>query len=438
MTTLIEGGTVITMGAENRVISPGGVVIEGTDVIKVGPLEKLRSEYSSAEVLDARKKIIIPSLVNIHHHLYSTFARGFAPPGEPARNFTQILENLWWKLDRALFREAIYLSAAVPLMESLRHGVTAVIDHHESQSYQIGSLDEIKRAVEEAGMRAVLCLGASDRFDRGERGVVENERMLRKESENVMGMVGLHASFTVNDDTLKRSVQLAEEFNTGIHVHCAEDGSDQEKTRRMYSKEVVERFRDAGVLGEKSLLIHCIHISDREMEMIRESGTSVAHNPESNMNNAVGYSPVLRMYNSGIDVGIGTDGMSSDMLSQARCAFLIARHQERDPTVGFSEIPAMLLENNPRILNKITGWDYGEISEGGRADIAILDYSPATPLTADNLYGHLLFGMVSSFVDTTISGGRIVMRHGKITVFDEEEIYAASRETAEKVWERIK
>ncbi|NLB35187.1 MAG: putative aminohydrolase SsnA [Elusimicrobia bacterium] len=437
MITLIEGGTVITMGRDNKIFSPGGVVMEGENIIDVGPLEEVRSMYPDAEVIDAKGKVIMPSFVNVHHHFYSTLSRGFAPPGEPASNFVEILESLWFKLDKALFREAIYLSAVIPLIESMRYGVTAIIDHHESQSYQIGSLDEIKRAVEEAGMKAVLCLGTSDRYGRGERGIEENERFLRKESSNVKAMVGLHASMTVNDDTLKKSVALAEEFNTGIHVHAAEDLADQVETRKAYSKDVIERFRDAGALGEKSLLVHCIHISDAEMEMIKSTGTNVVHNPESNMNNAVGYAPVLKMFSSGIDVGIGTDGMSSNMLAQMRCAFLLARNQHADPRVAFGEMPTMLLKKNPKILNKITGWELGELAEGTSADIAIINYDPPTPMTTDNLYGHILFGMVSSSVDTTISGGKVIMKNQKILGFDEELIYEEARKAAVKVWERI-
>jgi len=439
MTTLIEGGTVVTLGGSNKIIYPGGVVIEGQNVIDVGLLEELKIKYSSADVLDAKGKIIMPALVNTHHHLYSTFARGLNVPGKPPKTFTEILESLWWKLDRALFREAIYFSSIIPLIECARHGVTAVIDHHESQSYQIGSLDEIKRAVEKMGMRAVLCLGTSDRYGNGERGIEENERFLRKETSNVKGMVGLHASFTVEQETLEKSVRLAQDFNVGIHVHCAEDGSDQTVTRERYGKNsVVERFRDAGALSEKSILVHCIHISDEEMNMIADSGSSVVHNPESNMNNAVGYSKILDMYSGGIDVGIGTDGMSSDVMGQMRSAFLLARHCYKDPTVGFMEVPEMLLKVNPKILNKVTGWDLGEISKGSAADIITVDYNPATPLDENNLFGHLLFGIVNSPVDTTICNGRTIMRHKKITCLDEAEIYVRAREIARKVWERIK
>ncbi len=438
MTVLIEGGTVVTMGRRGRVINPGSVVIEGKNIKEIGETDELKLKYKQADIIYARRKVIMPSFINAHHHLYSTFARGLTVPGPAPKNFSEILEKLWWKLDKALFGEAIYYSSLVPLMECIRHGVTHIVDHHESQSYQIGSLDEISRAVEETGIMAVLCLGASDRYGKGVRGLEENERFLRKKKDCIKGMVGLHASFTVSEKTLKRSAEIAEDFKCGIHVHCCEALEDGKKTREKYSKGVVERFRDAGILNEKTLLIHGVHLSGEEMNIIKESGASVIHNPESNMNNAVGYAKVLDMMHKGIRVGLGTDGMSSDMLSQMRAAFLLARNEYKDPNAAFTQAPEMLLSNNPKILRDITGWDAGEIAPGNSADIAIIDYDPATPLNENNFMGHLLFGMIFSDVDTTICGGKTVMRHKKILTVNESEILEKCREISEKVWENIK
>ncbi|MEA3506378.1 MAG: putative aminohydrolase SsnA [Elusimicrobiota bacterium] len=441
MGILIEGGIVVTLDKTNRVINPGAVYIEDNNVKEIGPLKELKQKYSDADVLDASNRVVMPSFINTHHHFYSTFARGLNIPGEAPKDFGEILENMWWKLDDALLAESIYYSSLIPLMESVRNGVTGVIDHHESQSYQLGSLDEIAKAVEEVGIKASLCLGISDRFGKGREGLDESRRFLEKisksPSENINGMVGLHASFTVGEDSLNESVMIADEFNTGIHVHCAEDISDQEITRKKYGKSVVERFKDAGVLNSKSLLVHCIHIDNDEIKMIKESGASVVHNPESNMNNAVGYAKVLDLYSKGIDVGIGTDGMASSMLGQMRCAFFQTRNEHRDPTVGFMETPDMLLGNNPKILKKVAGWDMGTIQEGQSANIATIDYNPVTPLNGDNFLGHLLFGMSAPVVDSTICSGKLIMRHKKILTVDEVKIYEQARAAARKVWDRI-
>ncbi|MFW6134074.1 MAG: putative aminohydrolase SsnA [Elusimicrobiota bacterium] len=437
MTILIEGGTVVTLGKENRIIYPGGVVVEGSNVIDIGPVEEMKIKYSSAESLDAREKIIMPSFINCHHRLYSTFARGLDIPGRLPNSFSEVLEALWWKLDRVLFQEAIYYSSLIPLMECARAGVTAIINHHESQSYQIGSLDEIKKAVDEMKMKAVLCLGSSDRFGKGERGIEENERFLRKDYTNVKGMVGLHASFTVGDETLNKSVKLADEFNVGINVNCAEDTGDQNKTKEKFSKSVVQRFQDAGVLGEKCILNHCVHLDENEMNMIRQNNCSVIHNPESNMCNAVGYSKIMDMISKGVNAGLGTDGISSDMLSQLRSAFLLARHEYKDTNIGLKEISDIFLNGNKKILNKVTGWNVGSISPGCTADIITIDYDAPTPLNNENFLNHLLFGIVYAPVDTTICSGNIVMRHKKITCIEEEEIYVRARKIAQKVWDRI-
>jgi putative selenium metabolism protein SsnA len=362
-------------------------------------------------------------------------------PGEPAKNFVEILEKLWWKLDNVLTKEDIYYSSLIPLIECVRNGTTTIIDHHESQSFQKGSLDEIARAVETVGIRASLCLGTSDRYGRGREGLEENERFLSllqsRPSQLVNGMIGLHAAFTVNDDTLDESVNLAKKFGVGIHVHCAEDQADQEENLKRYNMRVIERLNSHGALGEKSIAVHCVHIDEKEMDILKTTGTNVVHNPESNMNNAVGCADVLEMMKRGIEVGLGTDGMSSDMLAQMRCAYLIHRHVRRDPRVAFLEAPAMLLNNNPKIVRRVTGWRVGEIAEGALADVILIDYLPPTPLDENNFLGHLIFGLVDATVDTTICNGKILMRDKKLVGLDEGSITQKSTQLASELWKRF-
>ena len=361
MLTLLCNGIVIT---PNKVIENGGVLFEDGIIKDVGNTDEVRAKvFRTSEdkiqlkIIDAKKKIILPGFINTHHHLYSTFARGMYIPSTPAKNFVEILEKLWWKLDRVLTAEDIYYSSLISLIECVKNGTTTIIDHHESQGFQVGSLDEIQKAVEKIGIRACLCFGSSDRYGKGDEGLKENERFLSKlstlNSQLVSGMVGLHASFTVNNDTLEKSVALAKKYNVGIHIHCAEDLADEKDSVEKYKMRVVERLKKFGALGEKTLLIHCIHINEKEMEIIKDTKTNAVHNPESNMNNAVGCADVLTMMKKGITVGLGTDGMSSDMLSQMRCAYLIHRHNKKDPTVAFVESPTMLLENNSKIAEQV-------------------------------------------------------------------------------------
>ena len=445
MFTLVGNGTVVT---PSRVIDDGGVLFVDGIIKDIGKGVDVRARFYKAQgdkarlkVIDAKKRIILPGFINTHHHLYSTFARGMSIPGTPARNFTQILEKLWWKLDDTLTAEDVYYSALIPLIECVRNGTTTIMDHHESQGLQTGVLDIIRKAVEEIGIRAALCLGSSDRYKKGREGVAENERFFKKlqkqPSQLVTGMVGLHAAFTVNDNTLAESVAVAEKYNAGMHIHCAEDLADEKDSLKKYNLRVVARLKKFAALSDKTLLVHCVHIDEKEMNIIKDTASNVVHNPESNMNNAVGCADILRMMKKGITVGLGTDGMSSDMLAQMRCAYLLQRHDKKDPRLAFCEAPAMLLDNNVRIAAKIFGKKLGKLEAGAPADMIIFDYIPPTPLVQDNFLGHLLFGMVDAVVDTVICDGRVLMRGKKLVGINEERLCEKSRELAAKFWKRI-
>jgi len=440
-TILIGNGTLVTLGEKNKVIKDGAVLIEGNTIKDFGKTDELKSKNPRSEFIDASGKVVMPGLICAHHHLYSTFARGMAIPGKPAENFVEILEKLWWKLDNVLTKEDICYSSLIPLIECVKNGTTTIIDHHESQSYQKGSLDEIARAVNKVGIRSSLCLGASDRYGRGKEGLEENERFLSllksRPSELVKGMVGLHAAFTVNDDTLNKSVKLAKKYGVGIHVHCAEDKADEDYSLKKYKMRVIERLNSHGALGEKSIAVHCVHVDKKETDILKATGTNVVHNPESNMNNAVGCADVLGMMEKGIEVGLGTDGMSSDMLSQMRCAYLLHRHAKKDPRVAFLEAPTMLLNNNPKIVKRVAGWRVGEIAKGALADIILIDYIPPTILNENNFFGHLIFGLVDATVDTTICNGKILMRDKKLVGLDEKSIAQKASQLASELWKRF-
>ncbi|MCS7010299.1 MAG: putative aminohydrolase SsnA [Anaerolineales bacterium] len=439
MAIRFENGIVVTLGQENRVIWNGSVVIEGEKIAAVGGSSDLQHRFPKAEAIDCSGKIILPGFICAHHHFYSTMARGMSVPGEPAENFVQILERLWWKVDRAILEEDILLSAQLPLIDCIRNGVTTVIDHHASPSMCDGSLDILESAVRQAGLRASLCYEVSDRNIKGD-GIAENERFIKKIGQGdgqIAAMMGLHASFTLSDETIETCVSIAREHSVGCHIHVAEDLADREDALQKYGLPPVERLHRLGATGEKSLFIHCVHVDEREMQILAETQTAVVHNPESNMNNAVGVTPLLKLMQKGVLVGLGTDGMNSDMLAQMRCAYLLHRLANRDPRVAFREAPTLLLENNREIARRQFGVPLGEIAEGYPADLAILDYHPPTPLTEANFLGHLLFGLVDANVDTTVCRGRILMRNKQVLTLDEERIAARSRELAPKMWERL-
>jgi len=439
MTTRFENGIVVTLGENNRVLWNATVITDGELIAEVGDSAEMKRRFPTAESVDCSGKIILPGFICTHHHFYSTMARGMSIPGEQAANFVQILERLWWKVDRALDEEDIFLSAQLPLIDCIRNGTTTVIDHHASPSMRDGSLDLLEKAVRQAGIRASLCYEVSDRNIRG-GGTAENERFINKIGKGdgqIATMMGLHASFTLSDATLEQCAGFAKDAGVGCHIHVAEDAADREDSLSKYNLPTVKRLDMQGLTGEKSIFVHCVHIDDSEMDILAATKTAVVHNPESNMNNAVGVTPLLKLLKKGVLVGLGTDGMGSDMLAQMRCAYLLHRLVNHDPRVAFLEAPQLLLQNNAEIAERQFGLRLGEVTEGRPADLAILDYHPPTPLSEDNFLGHLIFGLVDATVDTTVCKGKILMKDKKILSMDEEYVAAHSRELAPKMWRRL-
>lgn len=439
MTMRFENGIVATLGDHNQVIWNGSVVTDGEFIVGVGESAKMKAKYPDAEAVDCSGKIVLPGFICTHHHFYSTMARGMAIPGEAASNFVQILERLWWKVDRALAEEDITLSSQVPLIECIRNGTTTVIDHHASPSMRDGSLDLIEGAVRQAGIRASLCYEVSDRNQKG-AGIAENERFIKKTGKGdgqIAATMGMHASFTVSDETVETCVGIAKDAGVGCHIHVAEDAADREDALQKYGLSTVARLDKLGVTGEKSIFVHCVHIDEAEMDILAATNTIVVHNPESNMNNAVGVTKLLDLLRKNVLVGLGSDGMSSDMLAQMRCAYLLHRLANRDPRVAFLEAPRLLLQNNAEICERQFGLRLGELAAGRPADMAILDYQPPTPLSEANFLGHLIFGLVDATVDTTVCKGKVLMQGKQILSLDEERIAARSRELAPKMWQRL-
>jgi putative selenium metabolism protein SsnA len=251
------------------------------------------------------------------------------------------------------------------------------------------------------------------------------------------GMFGLHASMTISEKTLEKCLDAIAGLDTGFHVHCAEGIEDLEDSKEKYGKGVIERWYDAGVLSDKTIAVHCIHISEKEMDMLKEKDAIVVHNPESNMGNAVGASPVLEMFEKGILLGLGTDGYTADMTESYKVGNIIHKHVKQDSKVAWVEIPQMLFVNNKKITERFIDGEVGILKEGALADVIIVDYNPPTPINKDNINSHLLFGINGRSVDTTIINGKVIMEGRQLVDIDEERIMARSRELASAVWKRF-
>jgi putative selenium metabolism protein SsnA len=435
---LIKNGRIVTMNDKAEVIDQGSVLIEGTQIKAVGKLTGAQAKAD--KIIDAGGKLVMPGLINCHHHLYSTFARGFIPPGEPARNFKEILERLWWKLDLALDEGDVYYSAMIPLIAGIREGCTTIIDHHASPSCTAGSLDVIEKAFRETGVNGCLCYEVSDRNRKGD-GVRENERFIKKcqksGDDQIRPLFGLHASCTLDTDTLEECADIGHRLGVGFHCHAAEAEMDDEITIAKYGKRLSERFLDYGIVGEKSIMVHGVHFTPREMEVMKSTDTMLVYNPESNMNNGLGVAPLPEMHRRGILIGLGTDGMSSHMISQARAMYMIQRGFWRDPRIFFVEAAEILLKNNRAICGRIFKEPRGALAPGHLADVIIVDYIPFTPLNNNNFYGHLLFGLSYARVDSTICRGKTLMEGGRIEHVDEVGIRRKAAERAPKLWKRI-
>lgn len=438
---LIKNGTIATLGSENKIIENGAIAIKEGMIEKFGKYtDVVKNESDFDKVIDANGKLIMPGFINQHMHFYSTFARGMMPKQPPAINFVEILEKLWWPLDKGLNEKDLYYSAIIPLINGIRSGTTTVFDHHESQGFQMGSLDVIEKALAETGVRGNICLGLSDRYGKGKEGIDENVRFIKKLQDKnynnnlITAMFGLHAAFTVEEDSLIKSAEEAKKLGVGFHIHVAEDLADQVISKYKYNKSVIKRLHDAGCLNSKTMAIHCIFMSDEEIEILKNTETSVVHIPQSNMNNGVGVADVLKIMENRILCGIGTDGMSPGVQSDVKTANILHKINKRDPRIFFCESCQLVLSNNSLISNKILPKKIGVIEEGFCADIILLNYNTPTPLRADNFFGHFLFGICDTAVDTTIVNGKILMENGEIKCVDEKAIFKASCKQAEDFW----
>lgn len=443
MGLLIHNVTIFTNDGDNRVIADGAVAVDGTRIVAVGTGAELAGRYGEFERLDGNGRLLMPGFTNAHMHFYGMYARGMSLRQTP-HNFHEILQYLWWALDKVLDDEAVYYSALIPAITAVRHGVTSMIDHHASPNACMGSLDRIEEALTQVGVRGLLCYETSDRDGKGIRdaGLAENERYIRKcqaakaaNPDHLFdGMMGLHASFTLDDDSLEQAVAIASGLNRGCHVHMLEDFVDETMTREKYGRSVVERLAHFGVLDSRSITAHGIFLDDAGRKLLADSNTIVVHQAQSNMNNAVGRADVFALLNAGVTVGIGTDGMTPDLRREAMTGYLLHKHHMSDNNLGWVEYETMTMKNNPAIFQRLTGQQVGRVEAGYLADLILLDYYPPTAFNGGNFWGHFLFGLVDADVDTTIVNGKVIMRHKQIAHLDEAAIAAASRKVAERVW----
>jgi len=404
--------------------------IEGERIAERGPTLAARN---GEEVVELAGAVVIPGLVNAHTHLYSALARGMPAPAPPPRNFVEILERVWWRLDRALDAEAVRLSGLVGGIEAALSGTTLLIDHHSSPSFIRGSLGQLQGALEEVGVRSALCYEVTDRNGRDGRdlGVEENVTFAKERTSPLTrGLIGAHASFTLGDESLGRLARAVADTGSSLHIHVAEDRADVEDARARHGCTLVERLDRQGLLASRALLAHCVHLEPPEVQVVHDKGGWIAHNPRSNMNNAVGYAPTRALRRA----ALGTDGMDGDMLAEVRAAFLQMREDGRDDA-----FPAALalLAGGHRLAAAFTGQSFGALTPGAPADLVVFDSLAPTPLDAGNVGGHLLFGIDRSHVRDVMVAGRWIVRGRRLLTVDVDEAFGRARGAARGLWERM-
>lgn len=438
---LVGRGRILTRDASRPIVYDGGILTDGDTIVKIGDFETLKKEYPNAEIVDAKGGIILPAFINAHHHIYSAFARGLSLSGYQPTNFLEILEGMWWRMDKVLDVEDSRLSAAATYLSCIENGVSTVFDHHASYGEIDGSLFAIAEEAKKFGVRSCLCYEISDRNGKEQMQAALKENLdfaeyATKDSKNLLGLIGLHASFTLSDASLSEICEKNTN-NFGYHIHVAEAKSDEEACLKEHGMRVVNRLDKFGILNNKSIAGHCVHIVEDERDILKRNGTMVVHNPESNMGNAVGAPDVVGLLQEGILLGLGTDGFTSDMLESLKFAHLLIKHSKQDATIGFMEACQMLFENNRKMVERSFGIETGILKEGTMADIIILDYDEITDLDENNLNGHLVFGMNGGNVATTITGGVVRMKDRIILGMDKEKILADIRERAKDFRKRL-
>ena len=439
---VIGNGKLFTRNDEMPFVENGAVAIEGTKIAAVGETEAIKKQYGDAEFIDAKGGVIMPAFINTHEHIYSAMARGLSIKGYNPKGFLDILDGQWWTIDRHLTLEQTKYSAVETLISCIRNGVTTVFDHHASFGQIGGSLFTIADVAKELGVRACLCYEISDRdgMDKARESVMENAEFIRyalkDDTDMIAGMMGMHAQFTISDATMELAAANKPD-EVGYHIHVAEGIEDLHDCLKKYGKRIVDRLMDFNILGEKTLLGHCIYINPHEMDLIKDTNTMAVHNPESNMGNACGCPPTMELVHRGILTGLGTDGYTHDMIESYKVANVLHKHHLCDANAAWGEVPKMLFENNAAIANRYFKTPLGVLKEGAAGDVIVVDYNPPTQLDASNINGHILFGMTGRDVVTTVANGRVLMKDREIKVIDVEEAMAKCREESAKLWHSI-
>jgi len=429
-------GRIFTQDPAQPYLGNGYISVAGNRIAAMGPMSAYAAE-PGIPIVDLGGQIVLPGIIHSHSHFYGQLIRGIPLSCSPA-NWQQILSEMWWRVDKKLDDQMNYYSAMMGLIDGIEGGTTTYIDHHASPCHSRGSLSLLKAALDEVGARAALAYEVTDRDgpELCRNGIEENCAFIRENNRpgnRVQGAFGLHASYTLSDETLLECAARAGELGVGFHIHVAEDRADVSDSYRRCNKHVVSRLRDFGVLGPKTIAAHCVHVGPEQRAILRETGTMVAHNCQSNTNNAVGVAPVWQMLQEGVCVGLGGDGYCYDSFKELAFAAMQQKLYSNDPRVmGAVAQEKLLFQNNFRIAGTFFD-NIGPLKAGNLADFIAIDYGEPTPLDETNLISHATSGF-SGNVATVVIDGALIYKDREFVKLDKREIRAKCREQAKRLW----
>jgi len=442
---LITNAGVISWGNPVEVLDGRALYIADGLIADVGPSRELEARHPDTPRLDAGGQYVMPGNICAHGHFYSAFAVGMSVPHEAPITLPTILDRLWWPYDRSLREEEVRLAVEVGMVDCIKNGTTTYFDHHSSPNCVDGVLDVVADVVDAAGLRSVLCFEVTDRDgdERTRAGIAENARFVdRCRRETVAGgrvaaNFGIHAPMTVSEATLAACREAVPD-GTGFHLHVGEHEYDQIRSVALSGTRSVDRLRHHEMLGETSIMAHAIHLDAKEVMLLAETGTASSHQPRNNMNVGDGIAAVESQLRAGVRVCLGNDGLSPTMWREAEAAYFLQKITHRDGRrFPADQLLQVAFHNNAALASLyFPGAPIGVVEAGARADLILVDYEPATPLTPDNVAGHLVFAMNESMITTTIVDGRVLMQDRRLLTVDEAEIKARCREAAPAFWAR--
>ncbi|HYA56624.1 MAG TPA: amidohydrolase [Nitrososphaerales archaeon] len=435
---LVKGGVAVTMDRKRRVIEDAGVAVLDGKIVAVGPLQDVSKGFGADEVVDARGCIVMPGLICSHTHLYGIALRGSALNIEQPSDFLQILQRVWWPVDETLTNEDAYATTLAAGIESLMNGTTCYADTHSAPNAIEGSLDQIAKASNEVGLRGIISFEATERrsSEEGTRGLKENLRFIQKKDKGrTMGMISLHASFTVSDDLISRGVEISREHRVPLTIHVSEGPNDGYHNMERYGRGSVERLQKGGLLSPRAVLAHCVHLNEREIELVAKSSASIAHNPMSNMLNAVGVASLTEMLDRGVNVGLGNDGYVFDMFENMRAGFLLQRVARRNPNMPSpQEVVEMCTVNAARAYGLSS---LGSIEVGKRADIIVVRPTfTATPFSG-SVYGYIVNSLRGPEVRDAVVDGQVIMKNRQVLTLDVQKSEVKVLKTMDRLWQRL-